>query len=266
MEYDGIPIVDTVSQAGLQAIGLNSLDLLQWVSTACDDQSTRYQLGGVCLDAGDNCAVATDGRRLHGHCFGTWFGELFGSEKKRILHRDSLKTLATIAKQSKQSFDCRVSEVGTYWTSSQVAVFCPFVLGRFPNWQAIVPKVDSSDYRDASFTTSVRDLAIKETKLAKLRQKSSIDKTEETAWIRLDDSYTLVDGDYIVDALDGCLADSETCIAAIPTSKNPGAIMIGSTDYCFAIVMGGSPDRLDKLSEVERQKTLAKYPTAKCFF
>lgn len=262
-DLDGFsPLIDSeVDQSGLDW-SLEVLEGLAWVGLATDTDATRYQLAGVCIDAGKGYAVATDGRRLHGQHFGSGFASAFGQGKTKILHSDFVKSLLTLAKASGQSLNVRAYDNGLRLSCEQFVVWCRWIEGRFPNWEIVVPSYDAENYHKVSFAANLLDVCKAATKIKKLEAKAGEQREDELVpWVRLGESVQTVDARYLAEALAGILDKSATCLGRASLGPANDPTVVGETDGRFAVIMGGSPGNFHKLSDDERAKYLSKYPT-----
>ena len=106
---------------------------------AVDAESTRYQLGGVLFEFGDDLhLVATDGRRLSTVPVETSGGQSLGSPIVPLKGLDAM-----LRAFSGSASLCLKTVGGTLQASSDKAtIVTTLVEGRYPNWRGVMPKGD----------------------------------------------------------------------------------------------------------------------------
>lgn len=128
------PPTDTVEPT-IHINGGHFLTMMERVLFACDTESTRYALGGVCLDLEDNVlrAVATDTRRLVG-CFRAC---LVTGERKVpqvIIPLSAVRVLQRMVPDTPADINLHWDDRSftAIWNGGRMR--CKSVDGRFPNW------------------------------------------------------------------------------------------------------------------------------------
>lgn len=124
--------------------GGHFLTQVRRVLFACDTESTRYALGGICLDIHDGMlrAVATDTRRLVG-CFRACLTTGERKVPQVIIPLSGVRVLQRMVPDTP-------ADINLHWDDrSFTAVWdggrlrCKLVDGKFPAWESCVPKPES---------------------------------------------------------------------------------------------------------------------------
>ena len=106
------------------------------VGYATDEESTRYQLGGVNLSFVDSTlnAVATDGRRM------AWLSlaVMGDSISSGIIPSKALRTVANAIGDGTATITLGTSHA--QFRSDTATLLTKLVEGRYPNWQSIIPE------------------------------------------------------------------------------------------------------------------------------
>lgn len=120
-------------QCDLPAEGLRRI--ASQVAYAVDEDSTRYQLGGVLFSLGDELyTVATDGRRMSCLKIETQKRDTWASG---IVPVRALRTVAAAIGDGVATVT--LSQSQAMFRGDGVALITPLVEGRFPNWQGVIP-------------------------------------------------------------------------------------------------------------------------------
>jgi len=198
VDLESMPIVE-----GAIVLDQHDIETMAWAALVCDNESTRYSLGGVLLT--ENKIVGTDGRRMH---VGTLSAQ-FPESSDRIIPERAISTLVELCKIWK---DTRIQVVvaansitfiGQYWKFNS-----RLIDGRFPNWQQVIPSErDTEKTRDVYTSGILAQCAdtIKRTALENKVALSKCTKSERKSFVEktpLIDLYsTYLDCRYIVDAV-----------------------------------------------------------------
>ena len=136
-EFPGIKIDD--DGAGVEIPSAALCSAIRRTKFATDQESTRYQLGGVLFEFGDDLhLVATDGRRLSAVPVETSGGQSLGSP---IV---PLKGLDAMLRAFSGAGSVTLKTVGgTLQASSDKAtIVTTLIEGRYPNWRGVIPAGD----------------------------------------------------------------------------------------------------------------------------
>lgn len=160
---DEFPTVEpVVSDTSLTIPGVALRTGLQRTRFACDEQSSRYALGGVFFEAqgGNLYLVATDGRRL-----ATWncaVESTAGDQLGSVLPSRAVQMLARLVGDSPVRLGWDVNRAWASWDG--VNWFCRCVDGRFPKWREVLPttgiKLESIELPVGVLATAWRQAAI----------------------------------------------------------------------------------------------------------
>jgi DNA polymerase-3 subunit beta len=131
-EFPSVKELTEGCQFDLPAEGLRRI--ASQVAYAVDEESTRYQLGGVLFSVGDDLhTVATDGRRLACLKIETQGGKTATG----IVPAKALRTVASAIGDGVATVT--LSQSQAMFRGDSVALVTPLVEGRFPAWQGVIP-------------------------------------------------------------------------------------------------------------------------------
>ena len=132
-EFPSVKELTEGCQFDLPAEGLRRI--ASQVAYAVDEDSTRYQLGGVLFSVGDDRldVVATDGRRLACLKIETQGGKTATG----IVPAKALRTIASAIGDGVATVT--LSQSQAMFRGDSVALVTPLVEGRFPAWQGVIP-------------------------------------------------------------------------------------------------------------------------------
>jgi len=131
-EFPSVKELTEGCQFDLPAEGLRRI--ASQVAYAVDEDSTRYQLGGVLFSVGDDLhTVATDGRRLACLKIETQGGKTATG----IVPAKALRTVASAIGDGVATVT--LSQSQAMFRGDSVALVTPLVEGRFPAWQGVIP-------------------------------------------------------------------------------------------------------------------------------
>jgi DNA polymerase-3 subunit beta len=131
-EFPSVKELTEGCQFDLPAEGLRRI--ASQVAYAVDEDSTRYQLGGVLFSAGDELhTVATDGRRLACLKIETQGGKTATG----IVPAKALRTVASAIGDGVATVT--LSQSQAMFRGDSVALVTPLIEGRFPAWWCIIP-------------------------------------------------------------------------------------------------------------------------------
>jgi DNA polymerase-3 subunit beta len=133
---DEFPRSNHKQQPGAILSGAELQAALARTSYACDVESTRYQLGGVLLQAsqGDASFVATDGRRLALHSC-----EVIGAAiEKAIIPARCCAMLMRLFRDA-DSVELSTDGKSISATSGATKLTSALIEGRFPAWEKVLP-------------------------------------------------------------------------------------------------------------------------------
>lgn len=131
-EFPSVKELTEGCQFDLPAEGLRRI--ASQVAYAVDEDSTRYQLGGVLFSVGDDLhTVATDGRRLACLKIETQGGK----SATGIVPAKALRTVASAIGDGVATVT--LSQSQAMFKGDSVALVTPLVEGRYPDWQRCIP-------------------------------------------------------------------------------------------------------------------------------
>jgi len=131
-EFPSVKELTEGCQFDLPAEGLRRI--ASQVVYAVDEDSTRYQLGGVLFSVGDDLhTVATDGRRLAYLKIETQGGKTATG----IVPDKALRTVASAIGDGVAT--ATLSQSQAMFRGDSVTLVTPLVEGRFPAWQGVIP-------------------------------------------------------------------------------------------------------------------------------
>lgn len=207
---------------------------VEWVALATDQDSTRFQLGGVLFDG--RHAVATDGRRLHFADLG--FSRLQRS-RRLIVPARALAVISTLVKLFKPD------DFFVRFTDTEIHVFSEFfvfksriVEGLFPNWEAVCP--DTSDFEQVLLGKDLIEACKAEEKISALKNKGAkvkddlhlpqvvIGNFDSLAWQR-------VNALYLREAIAGTIGNSPKVACSVPLGDKGLPIVIKGGDLSAVI-------------------------------
>lgn len=167
---DEFPSVKIDDGPGIEISAAALCSAIRRTKFAVDVESTRYQLGGVLFDFGDEelHLVATDGRRLSSVPVKTSGGQSLGSP---IV---PLKGLDAMLRAFSGSASVTLKTVGgtLQASSGKATIVTTLVEGRYPNWRRVIPDGDwirkisveagslAAALRQASVTTTPEDRGV----------------------------------------------------------------------------------------------------------
>ena len=137
-EFPSVKIDDDGPGVEIPAAALCSA--IRQTKFAVDTESTRYQLGGVLFEFGDDALslVGTDGRRLSTVPVEVSLGQIAGSPIVPLKGLDAMLRAFSGAASL-----CLKTVGGTLQASSDKAtIVTTLVEGRYPNWRGVMPKGD----------------------------------------------------------------------------------------------------------------------------
>lgn len=160
------------------------------IELAVSAEESRYTLQAVSLDVAEKCMIATDG-----HILACVPVETNPEDHSALISLDVMKQLRAIDKQHKYAKpDIKTNGKISVETGNVKSEF-PLAEGKFPNWQAVKPKLDEPvNWEDV--TTEINDkgktrltgpvtVGIDAALLLKLAQALSEDCTAKKAHIKL---------------------------------------------------------------------------------
>lgn len=186
---DEFPGFEAVVGEAHQSVSSRSLAaMIHRTVFAADDDSSRYTLGGVCIESDDGrlIAVATDGRRL----------AMFAAPATAV-GGHSMPPMKTIvpsraAKLIEKALHLRGDEMVKFGSTlnditvetSQCVIYARLIEGRFPNWRKVVP-----EWKDPSairVTNGMFLAAVRQTSIATSSESQGIDMKFSPDGIRME--------------------------------------------------------------------------------
>ncbi|MBN1589734.1 MAG: DNA polymerase III subunit beta [Pirellulales bacterium] len=143
MGYPGVQAFDATVYHELPARVFR--ELIRRTVFATDNESTRYALGGILLEFGEEqiTAVGTDGRRL---------AQQVGSAKvvggastvdgMTIVPSRAMHVLERALSENDEDIQLAVHDNAVLVRSQRTTVYARLIEGRFPNWQGVFPQQD----------------------------------------------------------------------------------------------------------------------------
>jgi len=132
---------------------------------ATDPESTRYALGGVLIEVGDNCvtAVATDGRRLALQSGPAKLAETPPAEGNTIIPTRTMQLLERALADNDGDIQLVLRENDVQVKTQRALVESRLVEGRFPKWRDVFPRTEprmTVELVVGPFLSAVRQSAI----------------------------------------------------------------------------------------------------------
>lgn len=112
---------------------------------ATDNESTRYALGGILLELGDEeiIGVSTDGRRLAKQVGpAKAVGQAASGEEMTIVPARAMHLLERATAENNEQIFLAVRDNAVLVQSQRTTVYARLIEGRFPNWKAVFPTRD----------------------------------------------------------------------------------------------------------------------------
>lgn len=239
-EFDGLDLSYSSVVSYGNVVSFESKEIasaLEFVSLACDVESTRYALGGP-LFTGQNI-VATDGRRMH---VAKELSADFPESDRNIVPQKACDFILECCKLSKEvafSFDPNRLNVIFH----DCGIVCSFRLieGRFPAWKRVIPeKTERSERFVVSEAIAKCRESVKRTTLENKLKKSKLTKAEKKSWSDHAPEFKIadvtLDASFVADALatakeneftlkysgpkDACvIEDEKRLVVVMPLSK-----------------------------------------------
>jgi DNA polymerase-3 subunit beta len=160
---ESFPRVKVVEHDAIKADPTGLLIALRHVDFATDDESTRYQLGGVNFVAGQERLelIATDGRRLAYSSLGLHLAGSLGGESI-IVPTKALGLLKRSLEGSEGFIGISVNKSSIQFRGGKVAIQTTLVEGRYPNWQSVIPAAEGIEFRFLAgpFMQAVRQASV----------------------------------------------------------------------------------------------------------
>lgn len=226
---------------------------VEWVALATDQDSRRYQLGGVLFDG--RHAVATDGRRLHLADLG--FSSVSRS-RRLIVPVRALAVISTLVKLFKPD------DFFVRFTDTEIHVFSEFFVfksrlieGLFPNWEAVCP--DTSSFERVLLGKDLIDVCKSEEKIAALKNKGAkakddlhlpkvaIGNFDSLAWQR-------VNALYLREAIAGTIGKALNVACDVPSGDQGLPIVIKGGDLSAVIQCFNKRDQGPRGSKLDERK------------
>jgi DNA polymerase-3 subunit beta len=152
-----------VEHDAIKADPTGLLIALRHVDFATDDESTRYQLGGVNFVASDDRLelIATDGRRMAYSSLGLHLAGSLGGESI-IVPTKALGLVKRSLEGSEGFVGVSVNKSSIQFRGDKVAIQTRLVEGRYPNWQSVIPTADGIEFRFLAgpFLQAVRQASV----------------------------------------------------------------------------------------------------------
>jgi len=133
---------------------------------ATDNESTRYALGGVLIELGDDeiIGVGTDGRRLARQVGpAKSVGAAARGEEMTIIPSRAMHLLERAMTDSDEEIRLAVQDNAILAKSQRTMVYARLIEGRFPNWRGVFPHRDDAaqiSLTVGNFHAAVRQAAI----------------------------------------------------------------------------------------------------------
>jgi hypothetical protein len=241
------------------AVSAKEWETILWAGLATDQESTRYQLGGV-LFCGQG-VTATDGRRLHRAVTVADFGDQY----TRIVPLRAVKAVAALIKLFKDSsvlvdFDAQVNCVvvcGEEWKYKT-----RLVEGRYPNWELVCFHLQNKPSSEVLLFESHLTAAKAAVARHKLEINAGTAVEDFVPWQEIASAGNglpacLIDPKYLVDGL-ALLNGSKSITGKVHSSPFRELVILGD-DRSFALIVGGAivkPKTNDeKVEELQNART-----------
>jgi hypothetical protein len=243
------------------AVSAKEWETIVWAGLATDQESTRYQLGGV-LFCGQG-VTATDGRRLHRAVTVADFGDQY----TRIVPLRAVKAVAALIKLFRDSsvlvdFDAQINCVvvcGEKWKYKT-----RLVEGRYPNWERVCFHLQSEPTSEVLLFESHLTAAKAAVARHKLEIKAGTAVEDFVPWQEIASAGNglpacLIDPKYLVDGL-ALLNGSKSITGKVHSSLFRELVILGD-NRSFAVIMGGgnlppaTKSNAEKVEELQNART-----------
>jgi hypothetical protein len=223
------------------AVSAKEWETIVWAGLATDQESTRYQLGGV-LFCGQG-VTATDGRRLHRAVTVADFGD----DYRRIVPLRAVKAVAALIRLFKDSsvlvdFDAQVDCVvicGERWKYKT-----RLVEGRYPNWESVCFHLRSEPTSEVLLFESHLTAAKAAVARHKLEIKAGTAVEDFVPWQEIASARDRLDAcridpKYLIDGL-VLLKGSKSITGKVWDNRHQRDLVILGDNRSFALIVGGT--------------------------
>jgi hypothetical protein len=222
------------------AVSAKEWETIVWAGLATDQESTRYQLGGV-LFCGQG-VTATDGRRLHRAVTVADFGDQY----TRIVPLLAVKAVSALIKLFKDrsvlvDFDAQINCVvvcGEKWKYKT-----RLVEGRYPNWERVCFHLQSEPTSEVLLFESHLTAAKAAVARHKLEIKAGTAVEDFVPWQEIASARDRLDAcridpKYLVDGL-ALLKGSKSITGKVWDNHHQRDLVILGDNRSFALIVGG---------------------------
>jgi DNA polymerase-3 subunit beta len=153
-------------------------EMVRRTAFATDNESTRYALGGILIELGEEAmiGVGTDGRRLAQQVTpAKAVGAVRGAEEMTIIPSRAMHLLERALAENDEEILLAVADNAVLVRSRQTTVYARLIEGRFPNWRGVFPQRD--DVAKINLTVSAFYGAVRQAAIVTSEDRRGVDFT-----------------------------------------------------------------------------------------